>query len=525
YPNESSLRSQSSGPTNLVADETVYKEWEDRMERATTTASRLEAEQDGEACCCIIIEERVNGVSAKTTAWNEFSSTMASAIICLANNQKFIFSKYIFDQMVKHLEGGVKFLIFLRYLQVFLDKQGEGIAKHKEIYVISSHTKKVFANMRRQGYGFSGNVTPLFETMMVNAQEEIKPKRKQRQTTEVHSPSSKIPVEESIPTPSNDLLPSGEDSIQLNELMIFCTNLQQQVLDLEEAKTSQAKEIANLKKRVKKQEKRRKSRPAVLRRLKKVGSSNRVESSDEKDSLGALEDASKQGRSIQDIDQDAEIALVDEAQGRMHDAYIFGVDGLEGNEVFVDAKEKIVEKEVSTVDPVTTAGEVVIAASVEDSAAPTTAATADVDDELTLAKTLIAIKAAKPKVISTAATIITSAITTPRAKEPEKPLKKKDQITLDEVVARSVEDSAAPTTATTADDKVKENMIEPEKPLKKKDQITLDEVVARRLEAEMKAEMKVEERIAREKDEANRTVIEECDDVHATIDVDRQLAK
>ncbi|GJU52895.1 putative ribonuclease H-like domain-containing protein [Tanacetum coccineum] len=31
---------------HLVADETVYKEWEDRMERAATTASSLEAEQD-----------------------------------------------------------------------------------------------------------------------------------------------------------------------------------------------------------------------------------------------------------------------------------------------------------------------------------------------------------------------------------------------------------------------------------------------------------------------------------------------
>ncbi|GJX17449.1 ribonuclease H-like domain-containing protein [Tanacetum coccineum] len=38
--------SQSSGPIHLVADETVYKEWEDRMERAATTASSLEAEQD-----------------------------------------------------------------------------------------------------------------------------------------------------------------------------------------------------------------------------------------------------------------------------------------------------------------------------------------------------------------------------------------------------------------------------------------------------------------------------------------------
>ncbi|GKF15541.1 hypothetical protein Tco_0057003, partial [Tanacetum coccineum] len=44
-------------------------------------------------------------LSAKTTAWNEFSSTMASAIICLATNQKFNFSKYIFESMLKNLEN------------------------------------------------------------------------------------------------------------------------------------------------------------------------------------------------------------------------------------------------------------------------------------------------------------------------------------------------------------------------------------------------------------------------------------
>ncbi|GKF06967.1 hypothetical protein Tco_0041191, partial [Tanacetum coccineum] len=44
-------------------------------------------------------------LSAKTTAWNEFSSTMASAIICLATNQKFNFSKYIFDNMVKNVDS------------------------------------------------------------------------------------------------------------------------------------------------------------------------------------------------------------------------------------------------------------------------------------------------------------------------------------------------------------------------------------------------------------------------------------
>ncbi|GKG25465.1 hypothetical protein Tco_0398611, partial [Tanacetum coccineum] len=38
--------SQSSGSTNLIAYETVHKELGDIMERAATTASSLEAEQD-----------------------------------------------------------------------------------------------------------------------------------------------------------------------------------------------------------------------------------------------------------------------------------------------------------------------------------------------------------------------------------------------------------------------------------------------------------------------------------------------
>nr|GEX57219.1 hypothetical protein [Tanacetum cinerariifolium] len=36
-------------------------------------------------------------LSAKTTAWNEFNRTVASAIICLAANQKFNFSMYILE--------------------------------------------------------------------------------------------------------------------------------------------------------------------------------------------------------------------------------------------------------------------------------------------------------------------------------------------------------------------------------------------------------------------------------------------
>ncbi|GKA90510.1 hypothetical protein Tco_0812380, partial [Tanacetum coccineum] len=118
-------------------------------------------------------EEKLERMSAKTTTWNEFSSTIASTISCLATNQKFNFSMYIFDNMVKNLEGGVKFLMYLRFVQVFLDKQVEGMTKHKEIYVTPSHTKKVFANMKREGKGFSKRVTPLFQTMMVQAPEEL----------------------------------------------------------------------------------------------------------------------------------------------------------------------------------------------------------------------------------------------------------------------------------------------------------------------------------------------------------------
>ncbi|GJX63457.1 hypothetical protein Tco_0296357 [Tanacetum coccineum] len=110
-------------------------------------------------------------LSAKSTAWNEFSSTMASLIICLATNQKFNLSKYIFYAMVKHLDRGVKFLMYLRFLQVFINQQLGDMSQHKKIFVNPFHTKKVFANMKRDGKDFSRRITPLFDTMMVQASE------------------------------------------------------------------------------------------------------------------------------------------------------------------------------------------------------------------------------------------------------------------------------------------------------------------------------------------------------------------
>ncbi|GKB60099.1 hypothetical protein Tco_0916285 [Tanacetum coccineum] len=106
---------------------------------------------------------------------------------------------------------------------------------------------------------------------------------------------------ENVSKTSNDSLlvrvntpQSDEDRLKLNELMEFCTKLQQRVLDLENTKTAQNQEITSLKLR--------------------VGRSARVISSNEA-SLGDQEDASKQERKIDDIDKDAEITLVHETQG------------------------------------------------------------------------------------------------------------------------------------------------------------------------------------------------------------------
>ncbi|GKE45723.1 hypothetical protein Tco_1473007 [Tanacetum coccineum] len=40
-------------------------------------------------------------------------------------------------------------------------------------YVTPSHTKKVFANMRREGKGFSGSITPLFATKVIQPQADV----------------------------------------------------------------------------------------------------------------------------------------------------------------------------------------------------------------------------------------------------------------------------------------------------------------------------------------------------------------
>nr|GEX04565.1 copia protein [Tanacetum cinerariifolium] len=146
------------------------------------------------------------------------------------------------------------------------------------------------------------------------------------------------------------------------------TIAQTRVMALEKTKTTQALEIDILKRRVKKLEKKQRSRTHKLKRLYKVGLTARVDSSKDKLSLG--KDASKQERKINDIDSDEDIILVN----AQDDAKMFDVTDLHGEEVFVDNDD--VDKEVNVVGKLNVAS---IATTISVAATITT-------EEVTLAK-------------------------------------------------------------------------------------------------------------------------------------------
>ncbi|GKC00359.1 hypothetical protein Tco_0986495, partial [Tanacetum coccineum] len=263
-----------------------------------------------------------------------------------------------------------------------------------------------------------------------------------------------------------------------------------------------AKEIASLKKRVKQLEKRKKSRTSGLKRLKRVGSASKIESSNDV-SLGAQEDASKHGRKIADLDDDDKVTLIDETQER-NDEEMFDVqDDLQGEEVVVE--KEVAEKEVSVADPVTIAGEVVTISST-----PTTTI-----DKLTLAQTLIKIKATKHKAVTTTTTTTTTTRFKVRGVVVQEPSEFK-------TTSSPLQAPQLPQ----AKDKGKAIMVEPEKSLKKKDQIALDEEVARNLEAQLQAELEEEERLARQKEEeATIALCKSWDNTQTMIEADRLLAE
>ncbi|GKC91797.1 hypothetical protein Tco_1152446 [Tanacetum coccineum] len=303
--------------------------------------------------------------------------------------------------------------------------------------------------------------------------------RKQRKDS---GPTEPVTDEAHVSTPSYDLPQSGEDSMQLSKLMNLCTSLQEKVLDMEKAKTAQAKAIASLKKRVKQLEKKRKSRTSRLRRLRKVGSYSMVESSNDA-SLGAQDDASKQGRKIEDLDADVEVTLVNETHEMNDDNLMFDTGVLEEQEIeFVKCFE--------------------------------------IQDEFDSFSNVIEDQNCKPKPVTTAVKGLHMLDQGLRVLYFMIFSKGKKQ-----VPASTKTFSFLQSQLPQVKDKGKGRMVKPEKPLKKKDQIALDEEMARNLEAQMQAKLIEEKRLARQKEEeANIVLIESWDNTQAMMEADFELA-
>ncbi|GKC51268.1 hypothetical protein Tco_1074013 [Tanacetum coccineum] len=74
-----------------------------------------------------LVHTLLHCLSSKSTSWDQFGTNIASALVGLATNQKFNFSKTdFFDGMLRNLKDSKPFLMYPRFIQLFLNKQLEG---------------------------------------------------------------------------------------------------------------------------------------------------------------------------------------------------------------------------------------------------------------------------------------------------------------------------------------------------------------------------------------------------------------
>ncbi|GJY46876.1 hypothetical protein Tco_0435939 [Tanacetum coccineum] len=81
--------------------------------------------------------------------------------------------------------------IVIRESSVRRDLQFHDEDVFNDEYVAPSHTKKVFANMRREGKGFSGTITPLFPSML--AIQAVEGEGSRQPTEPQHTPTTASP--------------------------------------------------------------------------------------------------------------------------------------------------------------------------------------------------------------------------------------------------------------------------------------------------------------------------------------------
>ncbi|GKB42578.1 hypothetical protein Tco_0887520 [Tanacetum coccineum] len=279
-----------------------------------------------------------------------------------------------------------------------------------------------------------------------------------------HVAEEAAPMLHDSPLPRFHSLRSDEGSLTLNELTVLCTSLSKKVesleSDLKQTKQTYGAAYTKLIMKVKKLE----DKVNSIKARRKV----RFVISDDEDDL---EDPSKQGRKIAQIDEDEGITLVQmgaQTQERS-DEYLMYETGV------YDYPEGFTRPSISitTTEPVTTVGEGVSTAR----AIPEEVSTAEPDMDVTLAEALVdLLKSGKKK--------------SPKLKARGISFQDPEEVARREVIS-------PPVLKISAKDKGKAIMTEPEKSLKKKDQIQSDEELALRLHAEEQAEF---ERLQKERD-------------------------
>ncbi|GJW61540.1 hypothetical protein Tco_0110875 [Tanacetum coccineum] len=254
------------------------------------------------------------------------------------------FNKALFSPQWRHLEAKKKFVMYPRFISIFLARQLVNVTVPLDHFPVNSLTSKVFSFMVKKGKHFSGKITPLFDNMLVQPTQkegtsserlsEAHPTPSPEPTSEApneslhdsssaqssevpfeqqpdHSPSpSPRPSPNPSPTPNipdsipehtgenlgdhsfNDTSLSGnEDAMTLQNVYDLCISLCKQVSD-------QAKEIKLLKAKITKLK--RKANPVIKhfkayqKRISKEQRQQRKRSSKKK--RVQKESVSKQGR-------------------------------------------------------------------------------------------------------------------------------------------------------------------------------------------------------------------------------------
>nr|GFA84084.1 hypothetical protein [Tanacetum cinerariifolium] len=373
--------------------------------------------------------------------------------------------------LVRNVDSTSKFYIYPHFLQLLIRKQVGDLSTHTTKYALPTLTQKVLANIRRVGKGFSRVETPLFEGMLVeqaieeegDADEHVEDVTAgddaQGDDTVAHgevpivqqtSPQSPQVQPQSLqPQPQPQQQTADFPMSLLQEALDAYAALTQRVEHLEYDKLAQILEITMLKMRVKKLEKGNKVRVLKLRRLQKVGTSQRIDTFDDT----MMDDESNQGRMIDEIDKECDVVLMDEKE----------------------EDKKVKDTKV-----------------VESAQEDKPLEVQEVVDVVTTTKLIIEVITATSETFTTASAIISTAepqvpaatITAALVKVAAAPSRRRKEVVIRDPEEESTTSSII-STETKSKDKGKRIMVEEPKPLKKKQQIEMDEEYARKLHAEL----------------------------------------